>query len=346
MPSGGDAVRALQADGAPASIVTITTPRARGRLADDLRGLGIELDSDELTTTPVAARQAARGARARPDDAGGAEDLARRVDLVEATPKSCCWAAPAGPTSSGGSSPYENLNRAFLALEARARLIYLLQRPLVADLARALLDSGAFVAGLEYAAGVEAEVVGKPARAYFGAFLADGRSSRGRHGRRRRRGGHRRRAGQRRASRARPSSAPTSSGERSPGRRRSAAGRGPVASIADVPAFTPEADEGSRPRPDRDPAGPGPFDRYPRSMSGVSARRSGAYCDSQANPAQHYAARSPGRRGQEGPRLRSRQGVCLEGRRDRGAPKLARYGCPAGGEVGRRESAPVRSTSR
>jgi HAD superfamily hydrolase (TIGR01458 family) len=36
-----------------------------------------------------------------------------------------------------------------------------------------LLDAGAFVAGLEYAAGVEAEVVGKPTRAYFEAALGE-----------------------------------------------------------------------------------------------------------------------------------------------------------------------------
>lgn len=35
-----------------------------------------------------------------------------------------------------------------------------------------LLDAGAFVAGLEYASGVQAEVIGKPTRAYFEAALA------------------------------------------------------------------------------------------------------------------------------------------------------------------------------
>jgi ribonucleotide monophosphatase NagD (HAD superfamily) len=34
------------------------------------------------------------------------------------------------------------------------------------------LDSGAFVAGLEQAAGIDAEVVGKPAPAFFAAALA------------------------------------------------------------------------------------------------------------------------------------------------------------------------------
>ncbi|MGH3016376.1 MAG: HAD-IA family hydrolase, partial [Gaiellaceae bacterium] len=36
-----------------------------------------------------------------------------------------------------------------------------------------LLDSGAFVAGLEYAAGVEAQLVGKPSHAFFEAALAE-----------------------------------------------------------------------------------------------------------------------------------------------------------------------------
>ena len=34
-----------------------------------------------------------------------------------------------------------------------------------------MLDSGAFVAGLEYASGVEATVLGKPSQAYFEAAL-------------------------------------------------------------------------------------------------------------------------------------------------------------------------------
>ena len=46
------------------------------------------------------------------------------------------------------------------------------QEPLVADEPRAaLLDAGAFVAGLEYATGVEATVLGKPSPAYFAAAL-------------------------------------------------------------------------------------------------------------------------------------------------------------------------------
>ena len=45
------------------------------------------------------------------------------------------------------------------------------QEPLVADGRGPRLDAGAFVAGLEYAAGIEATVLGKPSPEYFGAAL-------------------------------------------------------------------------------------------------------------------------------------------------------------------------------
>jgi HAD superfamily hydrolase (TIGR01458 family) len=68
---------------------------------------------------------------------------------------------------------YENLNRAFAELEAGARLVCLHKNRWWQTSRGPLLDAGAFVAGLEYAAGVEAEVVGKPTRSYFDAALAD-----------------------------------------------------------------------------------------------------------------------------------------------------------------------------
>jgi HAD superfamily hydrolase (TIGR01458 family) len=64
-----------------------------------------------------------------------------------------------------------NLARAFAELQAGAEL-YCLHKNRWWQTARGpLLDAGAFVAGLEYAAGVEAVVVGKPSPAYFQAAL-------------------------------------------------------------------------------------------------------------------------------------------------------------------------------
>jgi HAD superfamily hydrolase (TIGR01458 family) len=64
---------------------------------------------------------------------------------------------------------YMNLARAFAELELGADL-YCLHRNRWWQTTRGpLLDGGAFVAGLEYAAGVEAIVLGKPSPAYFSA---------------------------------------------------------------------------------------------------------------------------------------------------------------------------------
>src|SRR5712671_47217 len=67
---------------------------------------------------------------------------------------------------------YQALNRAFGHLQGGARLVAM-QRGLYWRTADGLqLDSGAFVAGLEQAAGITAEVVGKPAPGFFTTALA------------------------------------------------------------------------------------------------------------------------------------------------------------------------------
>ena len=75
----------------------------------------------------------------------------------------------------GGAGPgfsYQALNQAFGHLQRGARLVAM-HRGLYWRTADGLqLDSGAFVAGLEQAAGTDAEVVGKPAPAFFAAALA------------------------------------------------------------------------------------------------------------------------------------------------------------------------------
>ena len=66
---------------------------------------------------------------------------------------------------------YMNLARAFAELEAGADL-YCLHRNRWWQTARGpLLDTGAFVAGLEYAAEIEATLLGKPSPAFFQAAL-------------------------------------------------------------------------------------------------------------------------------------------------------------------------------
>jgi len=70
-----------------------------------------------------------------------------------------------------GDAPEEltnaNLNRAFRLVRDGARLIGMHRNPWWLTPDGPTLDSGAYVAGLEFATGVKAEIIGKPAPAFF-----------------------------------------------------------------------------------------------------------------------------------------------------------------------------------
>jgi HAD superfamily hydrolase (TIGR01458 family) len=174
VPGGAAAVRELREDGHRLRFVTNNTTRARARLADELRGLGIALETDELATTPIAAAGLLAGKRVLALTMKAVrDDLASRVELVERDADVVLLGGADEGDESGQVFAYENLNRAFAELEAGARLVCLHRNRWWQTSGGPRLDSGAFVAGLEYAAGVEAEVVGKPSRAYFEAALAE-----------------------------------------------------------------------------------------------------------------------------------------------------------------------------
>ena len=169
----GVAVRALRADGHRLRFVTNNTTRGRRQLAGELRGLGIELEDDELTTTPVVATRLLAGRRVLALTMEAVrEDLGAQIELVERDAEIVLLGGADETDETGRVFSYENLNRAFAELDAGARLVCLHRnRWWRVGLNRKLLDGGLFVVGLEYAAGVEAEVVGKPSPAYFEAAL-------------------------------------------------------------------------------------------------------------------------------------------------------------------------------
>ena len=164
-----DAVRQLRLNGHRLRFVTNNTTHSRRRLADQIRGFGIELDDAELQTTTSAAAHALEGKRVlaltMPDIV---EDLAE-VELVgEGADAVLIGGADEGYETNQVFS-YMNLARAFAELQAGAAL-YCLHKNRWWQTARGpLLDSGAFVAGLEYAAQTEATVLGKPSPSYFAA---------------------------------------------------------------------------------------------------------------------------------------------------------------------------------
>jgi HAD superfamily hydrolase (TIGR01458 family) len=173
IPGAAAAVCELRKAGHQLRFVTNNTTRARATLAEELRAIGFELEAEEIHTTPLAAAALLPGAKVLPltmraihgDLEGGGTTLVDEeadavlvggADETEETAQVFAW---------------ENLNRAFAELQRGARLVCLHRNRWWQTARGPLLDAGLVVAGLEFAAGTEAEVVGKPSRAYFQAAL-------------------------------------------------------------------------------------------------------------------------------------------------------------------------------
>ena len=169
IPGAAEALGRLRRDGHRLRFVTNTTIRSRIQLAEQLRSQGVEVEDDEVQTAAAAAVRALRGKRvlaltmhALVADLEGLELVGENADAV------LIGGADETPETNLVFS-YMNLARAFAELELGAEL-YCLHRNRWWQTKRGpLLDAGAFVAGLEYAADVEAIVLGKPSPSYFAA---------------------------------------------------------------------------------------------------------------------------------------------------------------------------------
>lgn len=164
-----DCLRRLRDAGVPYRLFTNTTRRSVAEIASTLRGAGIEVAAAEvLAPAALACRRILDSGRTRAallvapstldDFAGVAED--------ESAPQ---WVVLG---DLGRGFDWDVLNRAFHWLRGGARLLALHKNRFWHDGERGvLLDAGGFVVALEYAAGVTAEVVGKPSPAFYAIAL-------------------------------------------------------------------------------------------------------------------------------------------------------------------------------
>ncbi|EST35301.1 HAD-IIA family hydrolase [Streptomyces roseochromogenus] len=170
LPGAVAALRRIRAAGLGVVLVTNTTSRTRASIAETLGAAGFGVDAEDVLTAPsaTAAHLAEHfpGARCALLNSGDiAADLGE-VTLVEDDPEVVVF---------GGAGPefdYAALDRAFGWLQRGARLIAMHRNLYWRTDAGLRLDTGAFLLGLERAARVEAEVTGKPSRAFFAAALA------------------------------------------------------------------------------------------------------------------------------------------------------------------------------
>ncbi len=166
LPGAVLALARLRASGLALRFLTNTTRTPSNILFAKLQRMGFTLAAGEIQTAALAARTLVRRRRLKPlwlvhpDIAAEMGDSAVDPDVVVLG-------------DMGEHFTYPLLNRAFrllmdgLPLMAMARNRYFMEADGLS------LDMGAFVAGLEYSAGVSAEVTGKPAAPFFEAALAE-----------------------------------------------------------------------------------------------------------------------------------------------------------------------------
>ena len=171
IPGGAEAVRRLRAEGHRLRFVTNNTTRSRSQLAAELRELGIELDDEELQTAGFAAARALADKRVLALTMAAVTEDLEGVELVGEGADAVLLGGCDETEETNRVFSYMNLARAFSELEAGAELYCLHNNRWWQTERGPMLDAGLFVAGLEYAAGVDATVLGKPSAAYFGAAL-------------------------------------------------------------------------------------------------------------------------------------------------------------------------------
>lgn len=168
---GAEAVRRLREEGHRIRFVTNTTTRSRAMLVADLRAMGIDADESEVQTTAAAAARALRGKRILALTMPAIVEDLEGIELVGEGADAVLIGGADETEETGRVFSYMNLTRAFSELQAGAELYCLHKNRWWQTERGPLLDSGAFVAGLEYAADVEAVILGKPSAAYFEAAL-------------------------------------------------------------------------------------------------------------------------------------------------------------------------------
>jgi HAD superfamily hydrolase (TIGR01458 family) len=171
VPGAVEAVARLRAVGFAIALVTNTTSRTRAWIAATLAAAGFAVGADDIFTAPaITAGYLAQhhpGARCALLNSGDIAADLPGVHLTDDPAPDVVILGGAGPEFS-----YPALNRVFGYLLGGARLVAMGRNLYWRTGSGLQLDTGAFLPGLEQAAGVRAEVTGKPAAAFFATALA------------------------------------------------------------------------------------------------------------------------------------------------------------------------------
>ena len=166
IPGAAMAIDSLRHAGFPLCFATNTTRRPRAALAEQLHTMGLDVDTADLLTAPMAAVAWLRAHGARSVALHLAEPTVVEFEEFERDERSPDVVV-VGDLGDGWT--FARLNQAFRQLMTGARLLAVQRNRYWRTDDGLTLDAGPFVAALEYAVGTEAVVVGKPAPAFFDA---------------------------------------------------------------------------------------------------------------------------------------------------------------------------------
>ena len=165
LPGAAETLHTLRERGVPFLLATNATSVSRAALAEKLGQAGLDVDASLVVTAPVLAASYLRanypGARCF---LVGEPDIREELAGVTLVEDDADVVLVAGADS---AFTWENLSRAFRMLERGAALVAMHRNMFWMTENGLMLDTGAFLVGLERAAVVEAVVTGKPSPEFF-----------------------------------------------------------------------------------------------------------------------------------------------------------------------------------
>lgn len=161
LPGAREALLSLRAAGIPMRFITNTTRTTRAAVIDRLAAIGLEVPLEHLFTPVVAARDYLLARNLTPHLLVHPNIESEFADLLGPPPEAVLLG------DAGSAFDYPSLNRCFRLLLEGLPLLAMGANRHFYDQGQWSLDAGPFVAALEYAAEMEAIVLGKPAIDFF-----------------------------------------------------------------------------------------------------------------------------------------------------------------------------------
>jgi len=163
LPGALEAIQELQMAGLPLRYITNTSRTPRRKILQKLQAMGFDVSQEEIFTAPSAVQEYIEEHKLNPWLLVH-PDIIDEFDADDSAPSDCVVVCDAAYAFN-----YETLNSAFRLLLEGARLLAVGDNRYFKDDDGMSLDAGPFVKALEYAAGCEAIILGKPSPAFFHA---------------------------------------------------------------------------------------------------------------------------------------------------------------------------------